>query len=62
MRRGDLVIYKVKLSNWGDTLEIGSTVEDINDIQIKVVTIVKIETDEGNILVHVLGVNIDDLY
>jgi hypothetical protein len=50
------VIYKIRISGWGDSVAIGDTVEDLNDKEIKVLSIVKVESDEGEIYVFVLGV------
>jgi hypothetical protein len=55
------MIYKISFSGWKDSLQIGDEVQDVSDVLIKVLSIVKVESYEGDIFIHVQGVRIIDL-
>jgi hypothetical protein len=55
------MIYKINFSAWNDSLDLGEVVKDNNDELIKVLSIIKIESYEGDIIIIVQGVKAIDL-
>jgi hypothetical protein len=55
------LIYKVSYSNWKNSLEIGETVHDVNNVEVKVLSIIKIDSYEGDTFVFIVGVKSCDI-
>jgi len=55
------MLFKVSYSTWKDSVEVGDTITDVNDTKIKVLSIIKIDSDSGDTFVYVIGVKTSEL-
>lgn len=50
------MVYKVEYDCWRNSLEVGDVVEDVNEVSIKVLSIIKVEKINGDVVAFVTGV------
>lgn len=55
------MIYKIDYSTWNNSLEVGETVSDVNDTNIKILSIIKLDSYDGDTFVFVTGVKTSDI-